>query len=255
MAMTYADLKTNVQDITEMTFTSAQLDMFTKQAEQKIYGFIKDLPILKKTTSVTFNASSGATLPANFLYMHSVVQRTGADNTGRKALIQKDFDWLLEAYPLSTETVPDDVSIPEVKYYALDGSDTGQYQAARMVLRVAPKWDKNVTVIYEYQYQPYSIVHPGTTTQGDGSVVDNETPWLGTNYDSALLNAVLVEAARFMKAEPDIIQLYDQQYAIAIQQLISTVDRMGSDSFRPAAAPAQPLTVPAPAQPPQRQEQ
>ena len=42
MAMTYNDLKGNVQDITEMTFTAAQLDMFTKQAEQKIYGFIKD---------------------------------------------------------------------------------------------------------------------------------------------------------------------------------------------------------------------
>jgi hypothetical protein len=254
MAMTYTDLKNNVEQITEMDFTNAQLDMFTRQAEQKIYGFIKDLPILKKTTSVTFNASSGATLPANFLYMHSVVQRTGADNTGRKALIQKDYDWLLEAYTLSTETVPDDVSIPEVKYYALDGSDTGQYQAARMVLRVAPKWDKNVTVIYEYQYHPYSIVNPGTTTQSDGTVVDNEIPWLGTNYDSALLNGVLIEAARFMKAEPDILQLYDQQYTLAMQQLMDSVNRLGSDSFRPTTAPPQPLTVPAPAQPPQRQE-
>jgi hypothetical protein len=48
MAMTYTDLKTNVEQITEMDFTNAQLSMFTKQVEQRIYGITKDLPILKK---------------------------------------------------------------------------------------------------------------------------------------------------------------------------------------------------------------
>ena len=242
--MTYADLKTNVEQITEMNFTSAQLDMFTRQAEQKIYGFIKDLPILKKTNNVSFNANSGKVLPTDLLYIHSVVQRSGDSDTIRKALIQKDFDFLLEAYPLSTETVPDDVAEPELKYYALDSSDTTIYDSSRMVLRVAPKWDVTIRLDIEYQYQPRSIVD----TDGD-----EEQPWLGTNYDSALLNGVLIEAARFMKAEPDILQLYDQQYTLAMQQLMDAVNRLGSDSYRPAASPAQPLTVPAPAQPPQRQ--
>jgi hypothetical protein len=115
-----------------------------------------------------------------------------------------------------------------------------------MVLTVAPRWNTTVTCLVEYQYQPRSIVD----TDGD-----EEQPWLGTNYDSALLNGVLIEAARFMKAEPDILQLYDQQYTVAMQQLMDAVNRLDSDSFRPKAAPAQPLTVPAPAQPPQRQEQ
>ena len=82
---------------------------------------------------------------------------------------------------------------------------------------------------------------------------DEEQPWLGTNYDSALLNATLVEAARFMKAEPDIIQGYDQQFVLAVQQVAGAVNLIGTDSYRPKAVPAQPLTVPAPAQPPQRQ--
>jgi len=59
MAMTYTELQTNVKDITEMTFTDAQLSMFTKQVEQRIYGIIKDLPILRTTFSETFTASSG----------------------------------------------------------------------------------------------------------------------------------------------------------------------------------------------------
>ena len=241
--MTYTELKTNVQDITEMSFTDAQLSMFTKQAEQKIYGFIKDLPILRKTYNATFTASSGVSLPTDVLYIHSVVQRTGDGDVNRKALVQKDHDFLLEAYPLATQAAT--VDEPEVKYYALDSSDTTNYTSSRMVLRVAPKWDASLTFTIEYQYQPRSIVD----TDGD-----EEQPWLGTNYDSVLLNATLVEAARFMKAEPDIIQLYDQQFVIALQPLIDTVNvKLQSDAYRPTPAPAQPLTVPAPAQPPQRE--
>jgi hypothetical protein len=29
----------------------------------------------------------------------AVVQKTGTDDLARKALVQKDYDWLLEAYP------------------------------------------------------------------------------------------------------------------------------------------------------------
>jgi len=243
MAMTYAELKTNVQDITEMSFTDAQLSMFTKQAEQKIYGFIKDLPILKKTLAATCNASSGLSLPTDVLYIHSVVQKTGNTTVNRKALVSKDYDFLLEAYPLSSQEAT--VNEPEVKYYALDSEATVNQEASRMTLRLAPKWNTNVTLDVEYQYHPRSIVD----TAGD-----QEQPWLGTNYDSALLNATLIEAARFMKAEQDIIQLYDQQFIMAIQPLAETVTvKLQSDSYRPKSIPAKPLTVPAPAQPPQRE--
>jgi len=243
MAMTYADLKTNVEQITEMDFTSAQLDMFTKQVEQRIYGIIKDLPILRKDTTIAFNRA--ATLPADLLYIHSVTQKSGDGGTTRKALIQKEYDFLFEAYPSSGEAT--DTVDPELKYYALNSSATENYTASRMVLTVAPRWNTTVTCLIEYQYQPRSIVD----TDGD-----EEQPWLGTNYDSALLNGVLIEAARFMKAEPDIVGMYEQQFVLSVQQLADTVNnRLRVDSFRPAESPAQPLTVPAPAQPPQRQGQ
>jgi len=247
--MTYTELQTNVKDITEMTFTDAQLSMFTKQAEQKIYGFIKDLPVLRTTFSETFTASSGKVLPADCLYVHSVTQQSSGTIVNRKALVQKDLDFLLEAYPLSTQTT--DTADPEVKYYALDSSTTSDESASRMVLTLAPKWATSVTIQVDYQYQPRSIVD---TDVSDGTT--EEQPWLGTNYDSALLNGVLIEAARFMKAEPDIVGMYEQQFVLSVQQLADTVNnRLRVDSFRPAESPAQPLTVPAPAQPPQRQGQ
>lgn len=236
--MTYTDLKTNVEQITEMDFTNAQLSMFTKQVEQRIYGIIKDLPILRKTYTATFNASVGVSLPTDVLYVHSVIQKSGTGDVNRKALIQKEYDFLYEAYPLSSETVPDDVVEPELKYYALDSSSTEDYLASRFVLRLAPKWDKNVTVTVEHQYQPRSIVDTTGT---------EEQPWLGTNYDTALLNGVLVEAAKFMKAEPDMIQIYEQQFVLALQQLQNTVDvRLKSDSYRPQKQMPKPIPMPQP---------
>ena len=236
MAMTYTELKTNVQDITEMTFTDAQLSMFTKQVEQRIYGIIKDLPILRTTFSETFTAGDGKVLPADCLYVHSVTQQSSGTTVNRKALVQKDLDFLLEAYPLSTQTT--DTDDPEVKYYALNSSSTSDETASRMVLTLAPKWAKSVTIQVDYQYQPRSIVDT------DGT---EEQPWLGTNYDTALLNGVLVEAAKFMKAEPDMIQMYEQQFVLALQQLQNTVDvRLKSDSYRPIGQPPKPIPMPQP---------
>lgn len=240
MAMTYAELKTNVQDITEMSFTDAQLSMFTKQVEQRVYGIIKDLPILRKTLAgQSVIATAEYVLPADCLYVHSVVQQTSAN---RKAIMQKARDFLFEAYPLTSETVVD--GNVEIKYYALDSDATANQEASRMTLILAPKWDASVTLDVEYQYHPRSIVD----TDGD-----EEQPWLGTNYDTALLNGVLVEAAKFMKAEPDMVQMYEQQFVLALQQMQNTVDvRLKSDSFRPKGQPPKP--IPIPTQPPQRQE-
>lgn len=243
MAMTYSELTTNVQDITEMTFTDAQLSMFTKQAEQKIYGFIKDLPILKKTLDAdSFTPTGGYVLPADFLYLHSVFQKSGSSLNTRTALIGKSYDFLLESYPYTTQSA--DATNQEMKYYALDSDATADQEASRMRLMFAPKWDKAVSIAIEYQYQPRSIVDT------DGS---EEQPWLGTNYDSALLNGTLVEAARFMKAEPDLIDLYDQQFLLVMQQIADTVNaKLPTDSFRPRAGTPQPITVPTAPQPQQQ---
>ena len=240
MAMTYEELKTNVHDITEMSFTDAQLSMFTKQVEQRVYGIIKDLPILRKTLAgQSVIATAEYVLPADCLYVHSVVQQTSAN---RKAIMQQARDFLFEAYPLTSETVVD--GNVEIKYYALDSDATANQEASRMTLILAPKWDASVTLDVEYQYHPRSIVD----TDGD-----EEQPWLGTNYDTALLNGVLVEAAKFMKAEPDMVQMYEQQFVLALQQMQNTVDiRLKSDSFRPKGQPPKP--IPIPTQPPQRQE-
>ena len=54
--MNYTELKTNISDICEQTFTDEQLAMFTDQAEQKIYNTVQ-IPALRKNQ--TGNLTTG----------------------------------------------------------------------------------------------------------------------------------------------------------------------------------------------------
>jgi hypothetical protein len=42
--------------------------------------------------------------------------------------------------------------------------------------------------------------------------VDAGTSWLGDNFDSALLNATLMEALTYMKGEADMLALYKNRF-------------------------------------------
>jgi len=243
MAMTYTELKTNVQDITEMTFTSAQLDMFTKQAEEKIYGYIKGLPLLRKTTTYTQSPQNGLTLPTDCVYVHNVtVSVSDGRGTYKYALLNKAIDFLDEAYPKQAETSPRTLT-DRVEYYAIANvsDESSNSYGAALELRFAPKYNTPSPIEVDYHFRPRSI------TEALGG---KEEVWLGKNYDSALLNGVLVEAARFMKAEPDIQAMYKEQYIMAMTQLTDTVNtRMRSSSFRPQSPAAGPMPPSVPSEP------
>ena len=184
--MNYTELKANIQDICETSFTDDQLAMFTKQAEQGIYTAV-EIPALRKnvTGTVTLN-NVYLDVPDDFLYSYSlaVIDANGTYSY----LINKDVNFIREAYPKSTST-----GMP--KHYAYFNEDA---------FIVGPTPDTSYSVELHYGYYPESIVTASTT------------PWLGEEFDSALLNGSLVEAIRFMKGEPDMVKLYQDLYAQAM---------------------------------------
>ena len=93
--MNYTELKTNIEDICELTFTDAQLAMFTQQAEQKIYNAVQ-IPALRK--NVTGTAASGnkyLSVPTDFLYVYSIAVIDGSSNY--HFLLNKDVNFIREA--------------------------------------------------------------------------------------------------------------------------------------------------------------
>jgi len=200
--MNYTELKTNIQDICETTFTDDQLAMFTQLAEQAIYNTVQ-IPALRK--NATANLTSGnqyISSPSDFLYTYSLAVVDGSGDY--HFLLNKDVNFIREAYPSSSGT-----GLP--KHYANFDDDN---------FIVGPTPDAAYVVELHYGYYPESIVTAGTT-------------WLGDEFDSALLNGSLIEAARFMKAEPDIIQNYDKLYAQSITLLKLLGDgKLREDAYR-----------------------
>jgi len=189
MTMTYTQLKANVQDIVENEFTTAQLDMFTGLAEQTIYNTVQIPALRKESTSIsTVDGTDTITLPTDFLYMYSFAVINASSEY--IYLLEKDANFIHEAYPVNaTKGTP--------KHYAIL-SDT------KLILGPTP--DAALSTELQYGFYPESIVTASTT-------------WLGNEFDSALLNGTLVEAARFLKLEPDTIANYTTHFTQSIMLL------------------------------------
>jgi hypothetical protein len=200
--MNYTELKINIQDICENTFTDDQLAMFTQQAEQKIYNTVQ-IPALRKnvTGTLTDNVKYLST-PTDFLWSYSlaVIDAAGAYHF----LLNKDVNFMREAYPNPTDT-------GRPKHYAYFDDNT---------FIVGPTPDSAYGSELHYGYYPQSIVVANTT-------------WLGNEFDSALLNGALLEAIRFMKGEPDIIATYEKMYLHSITLLKTLGDgKLREDTYR-----------------------
>jgi len=203
MSMTYSELTANIQDICETTFTSDQLALFTKQAEQTIYNTVQ-LPSLRKNVSGNITLGNKyLAVPSDFLYVYSlaVVNSDGSFDF----LLNKDVNFIREAYPTPAST-----GTP--KHYANFNDET---------FILGPTPSASLTAELHYGYYPESIVTASTL------------PWLGENFDSALLNGALVEAIRFMKGEPDLVQMYQQMYLQSITLLKNMGDgKLRGDTYR-----------------------
>ena len=200
--MNYTDLKTNIQDICETTFTDAQLNLFTDQAEQKIYNTVQITALRNNVTGSLTSGIKYLTLPTDFLYPYSLAVLDG--DGVFTYLLNKDVNFIREAYPNPATT-----GVPV--HYALF-SDTS--------IILGPTPNSGYTMELHYGYYPESIVTASTT-------------WLGDEFDSALLNGALIEAIRFMKGEPDIIANYEKLYLQSIGLLKNLGDgKLREDMYR-----------------------
>jgi len=207
----YTELKTNIEDICEQSFTDDQLAMFTQQAEQKIYNTVQ-IPALRRNQ--TGNLTSGnkyLVYPTDFLYPFSLAVIDGDGNYSY--LLNKDVNFIREAYPGPTDT-----GAP--KHY-------GVFDDTAFIIGPTP--DAGYEVELHYGYYPESIVTAGTT-------------WLGDEFDSALLNGALVEAIRFQKGEADMVALYEKLYVQALALLVQVGDgKLRGDTYR-SGQPQIPVT-------------
>jgi len=207
--MNYTELKTAVEDYTENTFSANDFATMTELAEQRIYNSVQ-LPALRKNVTGTLTSGNQyLAAPLDFLSVFSLAVIDASGNY--EYLLNKDVNFIRAAYPNpSTTGTP--------KYYALFGPDSSAVTELTFILGPTP--NAGLTAELHYFYYPISIVI-------------SETSWLGDNFGSVLFNAVMVEAARFMKQEQDIVAEMDKQYVQSLTLLKNLGDgKNRQDAYR-----------------------
>lgn len=200
--MNYNQLVAELQSYTENVFSTADVNTFITQAEQRIANAVQLPASFQYSTLTTSIGVATLTLPADYLATFSVALQLPS---GAQAyLLNKDFTFLREAFPTTATGQP--------QYYALS-------QAYEITLAPIPGAVYPVNIAY-YGY-PDSITLPAGTS------------WLGDNFSSVLLYGSLVEAYTFMKGDQDVMALYDTKFKEAMGLLKQLADAKNrQDTFR-----------------------
>jgi hypothetical protein len=221
--MNYTTLYNTIQSYTENQFpdvylasgstvsAQTQINTFITQAEQRIYNSVQFPSLRRNVTGYTSTSNKYLACPADFLSSFSMAV-VAADGS-YEYLLNKDVNFIRQAYPQPTDT-----AIP--KYYALFGPSYSSSNELSFILGPTP--NAVYTMELHYFYYPESI-----TTTATGQT------WLGDNFDTVLLYGSLVEAATFMKAEQDMVALYNGKYteALALAQRLGDGLERG-DAYR-----------------------
>jgi|DEB19_MinimDraft_3_1074340.scaffolds.fasta_scaffold20069_2 hypothetical protein len=226
--MNYTQLTAAICDYTQ-SFESdfvANIPVFVKQAEQRIYNTVQ-FPVLRKNvTGSTSSSNKYLSCPGDFLSVYSMAVIDASGNY--EYLLNKDVSFIRQAYPN-----PNTTGVP--KYYALFGPTTTSGPSPvltdELSFILGPTPDAVYSVELHYFFYPESI-----TVAADGQT------WLGDNFDTVLLYGSLVEAYTYLKGETDLMALYDGKY----KEALSLAKRLGdglerSDAYRSGQARMAPL--------------
>ena len=191
MTMTYGELKTAVQDFVQSTETSFvnNLPLFIRLAEERIMKNVRLNLFQKNASGSTTAGNKYVAAPSDFLAPISLSLTIGGEQT---FLLLKNADFVQE-YIRDSES-------GEPVYF-------GQYDVDNLIL--APIPDSAYALEMHYLYRPNSL-----TVGGDSGIT-----WLSENAEVALLYGTLVEAYTYLKGDQDLMVLYSQRFAEALQRL------------------------------------
>lgn len=238
---TYAEMTAAIQAYTQNSESSfvANIPNFIISAEDKIFGAI-DMPsswedddgIRLVVGNAEYELGGVSTIAYGDGGVINVLSVRLSENASAddqldgvefgpvRYLLQKDYDFLLEAYPgsssASTKGIP--------SYYAI--SKSGVYAAdPTLTIRVGPIPNETYQMTVTYSRK----------TSSDSLVATTAGTWLSSSFPDVLLYGSLVQACIYMKGPADMLQLYEKQFMEGISLLNNiTQNRLNQDDYRPS---------------------
>ena len=199
---TYAELTHQILDYTETStdvLTSTRTDDFIEHTENRILREV-DIDAFKShqfstvTSSSPFLSLPGGTTPTpTSLGTVRTFQIYPASGTPTRTFLeQRDISFMNEYWPDRTST------------------GTPRYWAW---------WDHNSIYVAPTPDSAYNV-ELGITRLPTRLSSSNTTSWLGNNAPALLLYGCLAEAFKFLKGPAEMLQLYEQSYQRALQELV-----------------------------------
>jgi len=271
--MTYTELKAAIIAYTEnQEFTTGNLGLFTRQAEQRIYNSVQLANLRSNQTGTLSSGNKYLSCPGDFLSTYSLAVypyiSTTATGTASQftIVVASTTNILVGQYAagsgIATEAVVSaingtTITLSIANIGTVSGTVTFQGDYTYLL-------NRDVNFIREVYPNPrdigtpkyYGIFGPATANSDEltfilgptpdaaynaelhyyyypESIVDAETSWLGDNFDTVLLYGCLVEAYTFMKGEQDLMVLYDTKYKEALMLLKNLGDgKQRGDAYR-----------------------
>jgi len=202
MATTYSELTQQILDYTETSsdvLTSTITNDFIEHAENRIFRDV-DIDVFKSHQSANLTASNpflslpggGRPEPTSLGTVRTMQIFAPSGTPTRNFLEQRDVSYMNEYWPDRTSTA-------EPRYWAW--------------------WDHNTIYVAPTPDLAYNV-ELGITRLPTRLSSSNSTSWLGDNAPALLLYGCLAEAFKFLKGPAQMLQIYEQSYQRALQELV-----------------------------------
>ena len=272
--MNYAQLVSAIQAYTENTETNfvAEIPVFVRQAEQRIYNVAQPSFLRETVTGVLTTGNKFLQCPTDFLSAYSLGifannSTTATGTSGLKTIVVASTTGIAAGQQVTgtgigvNALVRGIVGTTVTLTVANSGTVSGTviFQGDNLYLL-----NKDVNFIREAypltsqlgEPKHYAIFGPRSDNEREltfilgptpnanytaelhyyyypESIVTAGTTWLGDNFDSVLLYGSLIEAYTYMKGEADMLKLYQERYVQAIALYKNLADgKQRGDAYR-----------------------
>ena len=202
MATTYSELTQQILDYTEVSsdiLSSTITNDFIEHAENRIFRDV-DIDVFKSHQSANLTASNpflslpggSRPEPPSLGTVRTMQIFAPSGTPTRSFLEQRDVSYMNEYWPDRTATA-------EPRYWAW--------------------WDHNTIYVAPTPDLAYNV-ELGITRLPTRLSSSNSTSWLGDNAPALLLYGCLAEAFKFLKGPAQMLQIYEQSYQRALQELV-----------------------------------
>jgi hypothetical protein len=270
--MNYTELVTQVNDYCENSFPTDNMNVFIRQAEQRIYNTAQPANLRKNVTGVLTTNNKYLQCPSDFLSVYSLAvypynTTTATGTSGQKTIVVASTTGIAVGQQVTGTGIGVNAQVRSIASTTItltvanSGTVSGSvvFQGDYLYLL-----NKDVNFIREayplsaFASEPkhYAIFGPRSDDVNElafivgptpnaaynaelhynyypESIVTAGTTWLGDNFDSVLLYGTICEAMVYMKGDQNMLQVAQERYVQAIALYKNLSDgKQRADAYR-----------------------